>query len=97
MAEVVILSYIFDLAGFETVHTEVRVFGFDWWFEKDGSRALPSTEKHKDPATGYRLHRKIFAGFTRKSHNDFERFINSLIESHRNGYEVRVFNVTTPI
>ena len=79
MAEVVILSYVFDLAGFETIHTEVRVFGFDWWFEKDGPRAVPSLEKHHDASTGYRLHRKIFAGFTRKTHNQFEAFIHSLL------------------
>merc|ERR1711892_1357852 len=79
MAEVVILSYVFDLAGFETIHTEVRVFGFDWWFEKDGPRAVPSLEKHNDASMGYRLHRKIFAGFTRKTHNQFEAFIHSLL------------------
>ena len=105
MAEVIIISYIFDLAGFEAVHTEVRVFGFDWWFEKDGSRAVPSIEKHHDPATGYRLHRKIFAGFTRKTHNQFETFIHSnqysaeqyrLFENNCRSYSLKLLEFLDP-
>ena len=63
MSEVVIISYLFKLIGNkQEVHTEVRVFGFDWWFEKDGAMCVPSIAKERHPEYGYTLERKISFG-----------------------------------
>ena len=51
MAEVILISYLFKmpLTNTEERHTDIRVFGFDWWFEKNGSKCLPSIAKENDP------------------------------------------------
>lgn len=84
MEEVIVISYLFNIVGqHREIHTEVRAFGFDWWFEKDGAKALPASSKENDPAWGYTLQRKISAGYTRKSHNEFERYLSSIAHSYR--------------
>ena len=56
MNEVIVIAYKFNLAGVKNeIHTEVRVFGYDWWFEKDGLKQLRSLHKEKDPKWGYTL------------------------------------------
>ena len=60
MEEVIVISYLFNIVGqHREIHTEVRAFGFDWWFEKDGAKAQPASSKENDPEWGYTLQRKI--------------------------------------
>ena len=60
MEEVIVISYLFNIVGqHREIHTEVRAFGFDWWFEKDGAKAQPASSKENDPDWGYTLQRKI--------------------------------------
>ena len=60
MSEVIVISYLFNLiGGKQESHTEIRVFGFDWWFEKDGAQAIPSIEKQNYPQYGYTLEKYI--------------------------------------
>ena len=60
MEEIIVISYLFNIVGqHREIHTEVRAFGFDWWFEKDGAKAQPASSKENDPEWGYTLQRKI--------------------------------------
>ena len=60
MSDVIVISYLFDLiGGKQESHTEIRAYGFDWWFEKNGAKCIPSYEKQNDPSWGYTLDRKI--------------------------------------
>ena len=60
MEEVIVISYLFNIVGqHREIHTEVRAFGFDWWFEKDGAKAQPASSKENDPEWGYTLQQKI--------------------------------------
>ena len=64
MEEVIVISYLFNIVGqHREIHTEVRAFGFDWWFEKDGAKAQPASSKELDPEWGYTLQRKIREDF----------------------------------
>lgn len=79
MEEVFVISYLFNIVGQHSeIHTEIRAFGFDFWFEKDGAKAEPATAKERLPEWGYTLDRIISAGYTTKSHNDFEKFLTSV-------------------
>ena len=50
MSPVVLLSYDFWILGIKReVHTEIRVFGKDYWFEQDGARKVKSRNKEKFP------------------------------------------------
>jgi len=84
MEEVIVISYLFNIVGqHREIHTEVRAFGFDWWFEKDGAKAQPASSKENDPEWGYTLQQKISAGYTSKSHNEFERYLSSIANDYR--------------
>ena len=81
MEEVIVISYLFDIVGqHREIHTEVRAFGFDWWFEKDGAKAQPASSKELDPEWGYTLQRKIREDFIWNRYV-FEKFwINDFFE-----------------
>ena len=53
MSKVEVIAYEFLIGGIKKeVHTEIRVFGNDYWFEKDGSNQILSRNKEKQPYKG---------------------------------------------
>ena len=44
MNAVYVIGYHFDILGRREVHTEVRVFGKDFWFEKFGAKEATATD-----------------------------------------------------
>ena len=71
---VYIYGYTFSIMGKEEVHTEVRVFGSDYWFEKDGVQQKPET----DDKPGFTRNRTICAGSTSKTQREFNDFLLSI-------------------
>ena len=57
-SRVKVVAYEFLLGGvISEIHTEIRAFGYDYWFEKDGARKIISRNKEKQPysSSGYKL------------------------------------------
>ena len=54
MQQVTLLAYKFPILGGikEEIHTEIRVFGKDYWFEDQGAKSIPSRNKEKRPYDG---------------------------------------------
>ena len=54
MQSVLVLAYEFPILGglkYE-IHTEIRVYGNDYWFEINGSKSIPARNKQKEPYDG---------------------------------------------
>ena len=54
MQTVIMLAYKFPIipgVKYE-IHTEVRVFGNDYWFEQNGAKSIPARNKEKKPYDG---------------------------------------------
>ena len=46
MQQVTLLAYKFSILGIkDEIHTEVRVFEKDYWFEDQGAKSIPSRNK----------------------------------------------------
>ena len=54
MERVTLVSYKFPMAFglHEEIHTEIRVFGYDFWFENRGAKSIKSRNKEKAPYDG---------------------------------------------
>ena len=49
-SRVELVAYEFPLGGIvPEIHTEIRAFGCDYWFEKNGARKITSRNKEKMP------------------------------------------------
>ena len=82
MTPVFLLAYEFYiLKPFKReVHTEIRIFGNDYWFETNGPRHTPSRNKEQLPYDGsdYTLLAEISCGSSRLSQTDFEMYIDAI-------------------
>ena len=87
MESVTLISYKFPIAlGLkEEIHTEIRVFGFDFWFENRGAKAIKSRNKEKIPYDGcnYTLAKTINCGVTTVSNQNFSLFLERIAEDHQ--------------
>ena len=66
MERVQLLAYSFPLGGLkEEIHTEIRVFGRDYWFESLGAKHMKSRNKEHIPYENcnYKLE-KIIGNYT---------------------------------
>ena len=62
------------------IHTEIRVFDKDFWFEINGPKYIPSQNKEEFPYDGsqYRLIDIIDCGVTSKQSQDLEKYVSDL-------------------
>lgn len=76
---VYVYGYLFDILGKSEIHTEVRVFGNDYWFEKDGTKhAFETNEK-----PGFTVDNCINAGRTSRSQAEFHQFLTQIELDHQ--------------
>ena len=60
-----IIAYEFSIHGLKTeVHTEIRAYGYDYWFEINGAKKIKSRNKEKQPYDGSKYRMTEFIGFS---------------------------------
>ena len=58
-----VIAYEFSIHGLKTeVHTEIRAFGYDYWFEINGAKKIKSRNKEKEPYDGSKYTMTQFIG-----------------------------------
>lgn len=73
------------------IHTEVRAFDHDFWFEINGPKSIPKRNKEELPYDGsqYRLVDIISCGVTDKRSEDLEKYVSDLeIEFQAENYKL---------
>ena len=82
MTPIFLLAYEFYiLKPFKKeIHTEIRAFGNDYWFETNGPKHIPSRNKEQLPYdnSDYTLLAEISCGSSHVSQNDFEMYIDAI-------------------
>ena len=82
MSPVFLLAYEFwVLKPFKKeIHTEIRAFGNDYWFETDGPKSIPSRNKEFLPYDGsdYTLATELSCGSTMLTKYEFESYIDDI-------------------
>ena len=62
-SKVEVIAYEFSIHGLKTeVHTEIRAFGYDYWFETNGAKKIKSRNKEKEPYDGCNYKRTKLIG-----------------------------------
>ena len=60
-----VIAYEFSIHGLKTeVHTEIRAFGYDYWFEINGAKKIKSRNKQKQPYDGSNYTMTEFIGLS---------------------------------
>ena len=87
MENVSLVAYKFPIGPLglkEEIHTEIRVFGCDFWFENRGAKSVKSRNKEKIPYDGcdYTLFKIIDCGVTTVSQQQFFLFLERIAQDH---------------
>ena len=97
MESVSLVAYKFPIGPLglkEEIHTEIRVFGCDFWFENRGAKSVKSRNKEKIPYDGcdYTLFKIIDCGVTTVSQQQFFLFLERIAKDHTSDDYIRVLN-----